>query len=208
MIPGTVILVRHGETAWNKESRFLGQSNPGLNEKGEIQAQAAADVLMNEDIDLIFSSDLRRALQTAEAIAGTHQMPVRVITSLREINFGDWEGLTFDILQSRYPALCSEWIKNPWAVRIPGGETAEEVRCRVAEAWNAIVLIAAGRKTVVIVAHGGPLRILMCQLTGVDPSRQWEFNLGHGEVKVLKKNGDLYMQSGNRDRKDATPKDN
>lgn len=192
MVPYKVILVRHGETAWNHDGRFLGQSDPGLNEKGKIQARAVADLLLGEEIDLLFSSDLRRAVETSHAIASTHNVPVRIIPSLREINFGAWEGLTFEEIQTRYSELLSEWIKDPLGVRIPGGETAEEVRCRVIEAWNYIVLKASGAKTVIIVAHGGPLRMLLGQLTGVDLSRQWEFNLGHGEAMVLRKNGDTY----------------
>lgn len=193
MVPGRVILVRHGETAWNREGRYLGQSDPGLNETGENQARVVAD-LITEKIDMLFSSDLQRAMQTSRVIAAVHNVPVRTIPCLREIHFGDWEGLTFDEIQTRYPVLVSEWLKDPMGVRIPGGETAEDVRNRVIEAWNSIVLNASVKKTVVIVAHGGPLRMLMCYLTGADASRQWEFNLGHGESVTLVRNGDKYLK--------------
>jgi len=192
MAPCKVILVRHGETVWNQEGRFLGQSDLVLNEKGGIQAQEAADLLVGEKIDLVFSSDLLRALITSRAIASIHNTPVRIIPSLREINFGDWEGLTFKEIKTRDPALLNEWLEDPFKVRIPGGETAQEVWCRVIGAWNSISDGAADQDTVVIVAHGGPLRLLLCHLTGVDSSRQWEFNLRHGEALVLVKNGDTY----------------
>jgi alpha-ribazole phosphatase len=163
-----------------------------LNEPGKIQARAAAQRLLAEKIDLVFSSDLLRALETSRAIAGVHHAGVKILPALREINFGVWEGLTFAEIQTRYPVLFNDWLIDPLRVRIPAGETAEEVRLRVIEAWDSIVLNACGKGAVVIVAHGGPLRMLLCQLTGLDASRQWEFNLGHGEIIALRQNGDLY----------------
>jgi len=197
LVPCKLILVRHGETVWNQEGRFMGHSDPGLNKKGESQARAVADFLLGEDIDLLFSSDLVRAVETSRVIAG-HNMPIKIISSLREINFGVWEGLTFGEIQTRYPALLNAWLQDPFGVRIPGGETAQEVWHRVIEAWNSIVLNAGGAKTLVIVAHGGSLRMLLCHLTGKDPSRQWEFNLGHGEPIVLIRNKDTYSVLSNK----------
>jgi alpha-ribazole phosphatase len=191
-MPCRVILVRHGETSWNEEGRYLGQADPGLNEKGKTQAQAVAELLSQEEIELVFSSDLLRAVETSRVIAGVHNVTVKIIPSLREIDFGEWEGLNFEDIQTRYPSLLPKWLKNPFGVRIPGGETADEVRCRVKEAWNYITLIAAGEKAAVIVAHGGPLRILLCQLTGIDPTRLWDFKLEHGEAIVLSNNGSTY----------------
>lgn len=170
----------------------MGQSDPGLNEEGKIQARAVAELLKGEEVDLLFSSDLLRAVETSRVIAGTSNLQINLLPSLREINFGVWEGLTFEEIQNRYPALLPEWLKDPWGVRIPGGETAEEVRYRVTEAWNCIVQNASGAQAVIIVAHGGPLRMLLCYLTGIDPSRQWEFNLGHGEAMTLRNNGNTY----------------
>jgi len=173
--------------------RYLGQSDPGLNKTGELQARAAADLLMGEKIDRVFSSDLLRAVETSRFIARVHNLPIRFMSSLREMNFGFWDGLTFEEIQTRYPGQVDEWLKDPFGVRIPGGETAEEVWCRVMKAWNEIILQVSGEETVVIVAHGGPLRMLMCQLMGIDSSRQWEFNLGHGESFVLLKNDETYI---------------
>jgi alpha-ribazole phosphatase len=196
LLPLRLVLVRHGETAWNKAGKYLGQSNPGLNQKGKTQAQRAARLLYGENIDMVFSSDLLRAVETAHVIASVHKVPVKITPSLREINFGDWEGLTFAEIQTCYPQLLSEWLRDPFRVRIPGGETAEDVKERVIDAWNSVLRNASGEKTVVIVAHGGPLRVLLCQLTGIHPSCQWEFNLGHGETCVLLKNGNTYTIAG------------
>lgn len=193
MAPGKVILVRHGETVWNQEGRFLGHSDPGLNKKGEIQAQEAAALLSGEKIDLVFSSDLLRAQETARVIAGLHNTPINFNSSLREMNFGDWEGLTFEEIRTRYPELQKEWLKDQFKIRVPGGETTEEVNGRVIKAWDAISAGLSDRDTVAIVAHGGPLRLLSCHLTGVESSKHWDFNIGHGEAVVLIKNGDTYF---------------
>lgn len=203
MIPSKIILVRHGETDWNHEGRFLGQSDPGLNQRGQMQAQTIADQLSIENIDLLCSSDLLRAVQTSEAIARVCKTSINVIPALREINFGTWEGLTYKDIENRYPLLWNEWLEDPFKVRIPDGETAEEVRCRVIEAWNRMVNVSSAQ-TAVIVAHGGPLRLLICHLLGILPARQWEFHLQHGEIMVLNQNGDKYMHISNKDRKYAT----
>lgn len=186
--PGRLILVRHGETTWNQEGKFLGHSDPGLNETGEFQARKAADILRGETIDQIFSSDALRAIETSLIIAQGHDVCVKVMSSLREINFGAWEGLTFEEIQTRYPVLLNKWLEDPFKVRIPDGETAEEVWCRVLEAWEVISAGTSDKDTVVIVAHGGPLRLLACHLTGIDSSRQWEFTLGHGEIFTIERN--------------------
>lgn len=192
LFPDRLILVRHGETAWNKEGRYLGQANPGLNKNGELQARAAAYHLRGERIDRIYSSDLRRATETARLIAVDHDIPVSVTSLWREINFGIWEGLTFDEIQNNYSELFNEWLIDPLRVRIPEGETTEEVRSRIVEAWNSIARTAGDEEAVVIVAHGGPLRLLWCYLTGTDFSRQWDFHMGHGEIVELVRNGDVY----------------
>lgn len=197
MQPKRVILVRHGETNWNQERRFLGRSDPGLNERGWFQARAASDLLLEQDFELIFCSDLTRALETGGEIASRHNLPIHQIPSLREMDFGEWEGLTFAQIEERYPELSSAWLNDPVKVRIPAGETAEKVRYRVIEAWDNIQKIS-GEKAIVIVSHGGPLRLLICHLTAQDPSCQWEFDIGPGEIIVLDKLGDHYLIYGSK----------
>ncbi len=200
MRPNRIVFVRHGETAWNLERRFLGHSNLGLNEKGTFQARAAADLLRQENIEHIFCSDLVRAMETGLEIARWHDLPVHKIPSLRELYFGEWEGLTFSEIESRYPDLSSAWLNDPTGVNVPAGETAEEFRIRVMETWDDITEVS-GEKTIVIVAHGGPLRMILCHLTKIDLSRQWEYNIDHGEVVVMDKIGDeytlIYRSGGN-----------
>lgn len=192
MAPRKVILVRHGETDWNRERRFQGQSDPGLNKKGEIQARETAALLSVENIDLVFSSDLLRARTTADIIAGPHHAPVIIEPSLREMRFGEWEGLTFEQIKSTYPELVNIWLENSFETRAPCGETAGELNDRVIEAWAKIGAAAFECDTVVVVAHAGPLRLLICYLTGIDPRNHWDFIIGHGEAVILINNSGTY----------------
>ncbi len=198
LLPQRVILVRHGETGWNSAGQLQGHSNPSLNEKGKTQAREVALQLAEEEVERIISSDLARAAETAGIIARHHRLPLMMDPLLRELNFGGWEGLTLNEIQSRFPQECNEWMQDPWAVRIPGGETAEELKLRVIEAWNRIIDDLPAARTVVIVAHGGPLRVLMCHLTQTDPSRHWEFDIRLGESIMLIRSGEIYAKGENR----------
>ncbi len=198
MPPRRVILVRHGETNWNLAGRFQGHADPGLNANGELQAVAVAALLAGEEGAAIFTSDLARAVETGRHIGAVHGIPLQMEPLLREINFGAWEGLTFREIQAQYPEVLQEWLKDPFSLRAPGGETAGELGQRVIMAWNRILHEANTGQTVVIVAHAGPLRMLLCHLTGIYLSRQWEFHIGHGEPVVLINSGSTYRILGNR----------
>ena len=192
MPPRRVILVRHGETDWNLAGRFQGHADPGLNAKGESQAVAVAALLADEEVAAIFTSDLARAVGTGRHIGAVHGLSPKMEPLLREMNFGAWEGLTFRELQAQYPEVLEDWLQDPFTLRVPGGETAGELGERIIMAWNKILQDAKPAQTVVIVAHAGPLRMLLCHLTGIDLSRQWEFRIGHGEPVFLTKSGSTY----------------
>lgn len=192
MEPGRVILIRHGETAWNLAGRFQGQSDPGLNWKGQSQAMGLAALLTGEEFSEIFTSDLSRAVDTGRHISALHGVPLKKEPLLREIDFGAWEGLTYAQIQAAYPGLLEEWLQDPFARRVPGGESAGELNRRVMKAWNRITQEANPELTVVIVSHAGPLRMLLCHLTGIDPSRHGEFQIGHGVPLLLIKSGPTY----------------
>lgn len=192
MPPRQVILVRHGETDWNLAGRFQGHADPGLNAKGKSQAMGASELLASEEVNVIFTSDLARAVETGRQIGAVHGVPLNMEPLLREINFGAWEGLTFRELQAEYPEVLREWLQDPFTFRVPGGETAGELGERVLLAWDKILHESNSAQTVVIVAHAGPLRMLLCLLTGMDLSRQWEFLIRHGEPVFLIKSGSTY----------------
>lgn len=143
----TLLLARHGETDWNRELRIQGSSDVELNELGREQASALAQELEGVDLDAIYASDLRRARATAEAVAATLSVEVRIDPRLRERSFGSWEGLRREDIA----ALPSGSRHD--------GETDDEVRERMLEAVQAIADAHPGEQ-VLIVAHGGSLNAL------------------------------------------------
>jgi len=137
----TILLARHGETEWNREVRFQGHADPPLNETGRAQAVQLAEQLAGESIDAVYSSDLRRASETAEIVGGQLGLPVEQEPGLREIDVGSWQGLTKAEIDGR-----------PW-----DGETYEQHSERVLRALRGIAARHPGGQ-VLVVTHGGSLR--------------------------------------------------
>lgn len=106
-------LVRHGETVWNRERKYQGQSDIPLTDEGRIQAEKLSERLKNEEIDIIYSSNLKRAVETAEIIAVNHESEVRPTPLMRELNFGVWEGMTFEQVTQSWPQEYEEWRCDP-----------------------------------------------------------------------------------------------
>ena len=106
------ILVRHGETEWNTSRKFGGHTDVPLNDTGRKQAKAAGEKLMGEHIDRVYCSDLSRAVDTAEAIMHYHDLKVEYDAKIREMNFGIWEGLTYDEIHEGYPEEAEKWVKD------------------------------------------------------------------------------------------------
>jgi broad specificity phosphatase PhoE len=159
-------LVRHGQTDWNLEGRYQGQSDVPLNEHGWAQANALTRRLQHQEFAAIYASDLLRAKQTAEIIAALHDLPVIVEPRLREINQGDWEGQLVDVIKDRYATLWEQRLVDPASVRPPGGETVGEVAGRVYAALDDIALrYPAG--TVLIASHGLSLATVLCKVRSI-----------------------------------------
>ncbi len=143
-----LLLVRHAETEWNREGRWQGHADPPLNETGRAQAHALAEILTGEQVDAIYTSDLRRAAETAEILGAALDRPVTLDSDLREIDVGSWSGLTRAEVAERYP----DWETHD-------GESTDELQARVIAAVRRI----AERHPdghVLIVTHGGSIRSL------------------------------------------------
>ena len=159
-------LVRHGQTDWNLEGRYQGQSDVPLNEKGFEQAKSLVGKLKGKTFITIYTSDLLRAQQTAEPIANALGLPIQIEPRLREINQGEWEGVLVDDIKARYAGLWSQRTVDPASVRPPGGETVSEVAARVYAALDDIArLIPAGN--VLIVSHGLSIATAICRDKGI-----------------------------------------
>jgi len=180
-----LLLVRHGLTDWNAAQRFQGQHDVPLNETGERQAAALARRLAGEPLQDIYSSDLQRALATTSSIAAMRQACRVVIEPrLREVSFGEWEGLTYTEIAARDPAGLAAWEDNILENAPPGGETLTQLAGRV-QAVLGELLLAHTNETLLLVAHGGPLQVLVCLALGLPPGKYWQFHLSPGSLSEI-----------------------
>lgn len=159
-VPTTTVLVRHGETELSVEKRFAGLGDFALTESGAAQAAALAERFFTRGgVDAIVTSPLRRARETAEAIAATLELSVSVEDDFRETDFGDWEGLTFADVQAGWPDELAAWLADP-TVAPPGGESFADTEQRVRRALDKVVARFAGQ-TVLVVTHVTPVKTLV-----------------------------------------------
>lgn len=159
-------LVRHGQTDWNLEGRYHGQSDVPLNENGRNQAVVLAQQLQGQSFIAIYTSDLQRAMETARIIASAIHLPVRLEPRLREINQGEWEGQLVEAIRARYTELWQRRALDPTNLRPPGGETVGEVAKRVYNALNDITRLHP-TGSVLIVSHGLALATVICKVRGI-----------------------------------------
>lgn len=184
-----LLLARHGLTTWNALGRFQGQTDVPLSEIGQGQAAALGKRLASAQIDAIYASDLQRARATAEAIHSHHSCPLYVEPGLREMSFGQWEGLTYDEIQARDPDFLDRWQADMLNLAPPGGETLAQVAGRVKTVTGKITATHP-EGNVLLVAHGGTLQVLLCQFLGLSPQAYWQFYLGPASLSDIR----LYPQ--------------
>ena len=161
----TVYLARHGQSDWNAARRWQGHADRPLTGLGRRQAAELAERLADTPLDAVYSSDLRRARETAEAVATRHGLPLHVLSELREVDVGSWSGLTRLEAEERFPEAFARWRDGG-----QGWEDGEPYE-RMAERVVATVLrVAADHPdgTVLLVAHGGPIRALHAVALGLD----------------------------------------
>jgi broad specificity phosphatase PhoE len=168
-------LVRHGQTDWNLTGRWQGQAPyaPGLNDMGFAQARAAREQLRDKKISAIYSSDLLRSYQTAELLAEPLGLTVSLEPRLREINLGVWEGMLSDEIAAQYPQELAERERDPFHTRAPQGESPSDVAERVLEAVTEIAKKHVN-DSVVIVAHGVSLAVIICHAQGIPLEKVYE----------------------------------
>ena len=180
-----LLLIRHGETHWNSAARFQGQCDVPLNTRGRQQAAALASAIAGESIRTLYASDLQRAWQTAQAIAAITGLAAKPEPRFREMSFGAWEGLTYGDIERRDARALRAWQQAPHQVSPPGGETLAQVVQRVREAVGALVLKHQGH-TVALVAHGGPIQVLLCLALGLSPRSHWQLMIEPGSISELR----------------------
>ncbi len=183
-------LVRHGVTEWNIEQRLCGHHDVALSPLGRKQAAVVAHHLKATAISAIFSSDLARARETAAILAQQLALPapMTLSTNWREMSFGDWEGLTYGQIVAQQQGR-PDFFSDPLHHAPPNGEALPDLMKRV-RAGFAQLVAAAGDATreqgdIVLVSHGGALRVLLCLVLGMPLERQWQLRIDHGSLSAI-----------------------
>ena len=187
-----VILVRHGETAWNRREVFRGRADVELNERGREQAQALGAALEEHELETVYSSPLRRAVETAEAIAKPHNIRVEIEEGFIDFDYGRWQGLQLDEVRQRYPKLYQDWIERPHTVRMEGGESLRVLRRRAMGALRKVTKRHPD-ETVVIVAHRVVNKVILCAVLGLDNSHFWQIRQDTCAFNVLEWSQDRWV---------------
>ncbi|WP_271008123.1 histidine phosphatase family protein [Paucibacter sp. B51] len=179
-----VLAIRHGETAWNRDKRIQGQLDVPLNETGRAQAQRLGEVLAGESVDVVYSSDLGRARETAAAAAAALGQPVHLDPGLRERSFGVFQGQTWQEIAERWPDHSERWRRRDPDFGAEGGETLQEFYARSVSAVECVLQRHAGQ-TVLIVTHGGVLDCLYRAATRLPLQAPRTWTLGNAAINRL-----------------------
>lgn len=179
-----IVLVRHGETTWNRATRIQGHTDIPLSALGLAQADRLARALADEALDAIYSSDLRRARQTAETLAGQQGVAVRIDAGLRERAFGRFEGLSWEEIAQKHPEDSIRWRRREPDFQVGGGESLVTFSARCIATVQGIVAAHPGQN-IAVVAHGGVLDCLYraATRTALDAPRSWQ--LGNATINRL-----------------------
>lgn len=183
LVPTTTLLLRHGATPFSTERRFAGIGDIPLTDEGLAQARAAGTALAGRGIEAIVASPLKRTRQTAQEVADVLGVPVRLDEGFREIDFGDWEGLTFAEVRERWPADLKAWLADT-AAAPSGGESQATAEQRVRTARDKL-LARHGRQTVLIVSHVTPIKLLVRQALEAPPSSVYRMHLDVASLSIV-----------------------
>jgi broad specificity phosphatase PhoE len=178
-----LILARHGETVWNVEKIYRGRTDVNLDEVGIKQAELLGKYLSNWELEAVYSSPLRRALDMANIIDRYQKIGVHIAEGLIDFDYGEWQSLPEQEVKRLYPALHNEWHSNPHKVKMPGGESLEDVRRRAIKVVNDVFSKYQG--SVVLVAHRVVNKVLICSLLGLDNSYFWNIKQDVGGITIF-----------------------
>ncbi len=187
-----IILVRHGQTEWNRVECFRGHADVPLNDTGLAQAEATGKRVAAEwQPRAVYTSPLSRAVKTAEAIARRVDLPVEVHPALEDIDYGGWLGLTPDEARARWPDIVEAWYGAPQTAQIPGGETLVHLRARAMAGVAELAARHAGQ-TIVLVGHTVINRIILLGVLGLGNDRFWRIRQDTCAINVFEVEGGEY----------------
>ncbi len=182
---GRILLIRHGETDWNRAERFQGQIDIPLNAQGLAQAKKAGEFLKDTKLDLAFSSPLSRPLETCQAVLAHHgEISVTLVDDLQEISHGLWEGKLKAEIEAQFPGALEHWTKTPETVQMPEGENLQQVWERSLRAWQHLVE-KTGERTALVAAHDAINKAIVAGVLGLSPHAFWTFKQGNGAVTIF-----------------------
>ncbi|GHO46407.1 histidine phosphatase family protein [Ktedonospora formicarum] len=194
--PWRLWLVRHGTTSLNEQGRYCGWSDPPLSTSGGVQARWLAHRLRDARLIKMYCSDSLRAKNTASIILenASERIEVQYTAQWRELNFGAWEGLTYEEIRTRFPAEKG-FFQKPLEIAPPGGESFPQLLQRIDEGWRVILAdvmsqeqernVENGSIQYTLVSHGGPLRALLCKLLNWPMEYQWQLRLEPGSLSAV-----------------------
>lgn len=184
-----LLLIRHGETEWNRMSRFQGVKDIPLNENGKKQAEKAGEFLKDIELDFAVTSPLLRPKETAQIILKYHLgIALDEQKDLEEISHGLWEGKLEKEIEAEFPGLLKQWKDKPETVQMPEGENLQQVWDRAIECWENIIkqyFDSQKGKTGIVVAHDAINKVIICYLLALKPNNFWNIKQGNGAVTVI-----------------------
>jgi broad specificity phosphatase PhoE len=190
----SIYLVRHGQTAWNKEEIFRGRTDIPLDETGLKQAELVGEYFKGMEIYGIYSSPLSRAWQTAQKVAQFHDLKVQPLQGIIDMSFGNWEGRPHQEIRESDNKTYRQWVETPHLVRLPGGEGLDDVRVRAMAALEEVIGNHPG-KTLILVTHRVVNKVLICGILGLDNSHFWQIAQDATAINLIHQRNGKYIVS-------------
>jgi phosphoserine phosphatase len=185
-----IYIIRHGETTWNKEEVFRGRKDIPLNETGKKQAERAGLYFSERRIDRIVSSPLKRAVETAEAIAMAAGAPIELTDDFTDMNFGIWEGLSVQEVEAAYPTDFTLWMGSPERLRVAGAETLQMVRKRVSD--GLVKVAGQEESSIAVVTHRVICKVLVLHFLKIGNDHFWDMKFDPGSISLVEKRNDRF----------------
>ncbi len=185
-------LIRHGETESNREKRYRGWSESALSQKGVRQSEMAGFFLAGQNIEALYCSDLKRAAATARVIGASCGLEPAVTPLLREINFGQWEGLTYDQIEAEWGEQISLWLDDPFNRSAPGGETLDQVFERMQSFLDHLSVEYRPGQRIAAVTHGGAIRAVLYRVLDQGLNSFWDIKIDNASISLLSRTGDRF----------------
>ncbi|MGB7574621.1 MAG: histidine phosphatase family protein [Thermodesulfobacteriota bacterium] len=190
----SIYLVRHGQTAWNKEEIFRGRTDIPLDETGLKQAELVGQYFKGMEIYGIYSSPLSRAWQTAQKVAQFHDLKVQPLQGILDMSFGNWEGRPHQEIRESDSNTYRQWVETPHLVRLPGGESLDDVRVRAMAAVEELIRNHPG-KTLILVTHRVVNKVLICGILSLDNSHFWQITQDTTAINLIQHRNGKYILS-------------